>query len=110
MLALDLCASEIALLLGRCLRDEVQHVLDDLLGCGDVPHGERAFAAVADGGREHCIALDGERDGLELLCGGVFGEEGDGQWRVQHGFGVITLEEQERAEHILIGLSEDVIF
>lgn len=71
--SLSLGASKIAPLLGRRLRDEVQHVLDDLLGRRDVPDGERAFAAVPDGGREHRVALDGERDGLELLCGGVLG-------------------------------------
>ena len=43
--------------------------MSDVLGHRVVPYGERALAAVADGGREDRITLDRELDGRILLAG-----------------------------------------
>lgn len=96
--------SQAAILVVRILRDEVEHVLDDFLRRRYVPHGERALAAVPDSGREHSLAFDRELYGLKLLRR-VLGEERHGERRLHDDLlRLIALEEQERAEHVFVGL------
>ena len=109
----NLQVARLRLLLGlRALRqgvaDEVEHVLDDLLGRRDVPERERALRAVADGGREDRVARDREVDGRVLLL--ALREERDGERGVEAhalgcaGGGALRGEEEERAEHVLVRL------
>lgn len=78
-------------------------MLVDLFGTGDVPDGECTFAAVTNGGRKDTLACDGEIDGVELRRG-LFREEGHGERRLQTSGLLVTREEEQGAEHVLIGL------
>lgn len=100
--------------------NETEHMVDNLFGYRDVPHRERAFAAVADSGREHRIALDCEFDGLVFrrrvleerdrewglhddLPGDRRGAGAGGIWREVWSGGGGFLEEKESAEHVFVG-------
>ncbi len=89
---------------GRQRERDVLHqrerVVNHLVRRVDVPRRERALRAVPDGGGEHRLGLDLQVDGLR---GGVVDE------RHRHGRGHRDLldawgEEEERAEHVLVGL------
>ena len=83
-------------------------MLDDLFRRRDVPDGQRALATVSNGSGEYRLTFNRERNRFQLFSlGRVLGEEGDGQWRLQDSLGVVTLEEQESAEHVLIGLRNE---
>ena len=93
---------------GQSVAHEVEHMLDDLLGRRDVPKRERALRAVPDGGREDRVARDREVDGRVLLA--LLREERHGERRVEaDALRLLRLrralwEEEERAEHVLVGL------
>ena len=75
-------------------------MLYDLLGGGNVPTCERPLAAMANGGGEDRIRLDGEIDrGLALAV-----DEGHGEGRFHLDVRGARREEEERTEHVLVGL------
>ena len=103
--------SQTARLRGLAAADEVKHVLDDLLGRRDVPQRERALRAVPHSGGEDRAALNREVDGLEPLAlpreerDGERGLEADALVALRLGLlGLGLGEEEERAEHVLVGL------
>ena len=64
--------------------NEMEHVLNNLLGSHDVPDGEHALRPVANGGRKHRIVRDRKFNGavlVRLLF--AAGEERDGARRVE---------------------------
>lgn len=84
--------------------DEAEHVLHDLIWRCDMPNGKGALAAVPDGGGEDRIAPDSKLDGLVLDCV-VLREQRHGERGFHDRFlDCLVREEQERAEHVLIGL------
>ena len=80
-------------------------MLNDLFRRRDVPDGQRALAAMSNGSGKYRLTLYREGDRLQLFCCcRVLSEKGDRQWWLQDSLGVVTLEEQESAEHVLVGL------
>lgn len=83
---------------------QVKHVVNDLLGGGDVPRSKRALTAVADGGGEDSVATDGEVYRLKIARW-LLRDERDGKGRIQSCLLRIAREQKECTEHVLVSLA-----